>query len=138
MALSVLQEKLKRVTDATVIAMRPELLNIEAFKGQRVAVYCGIGRPERFVEALGAAGVECAESLNVLDHQLATETELSQFVKKCRKKGIDRILCTMKDWVKLSEEMRKTLPLSPVGMELKIFSGEEHWDALLKTIVDRT
>jgi len=136
-ALRALQEKLKEVTDAPVVAMRPELLDIEAFKRQRVAVYCGIGRPERFVEALSAAGVECADILNVLDHQLATEAEWSQFVKRCRKKGIHRILCTMKDWVKLPEEMRKTFPLSPVGMELKILSGEEHWELLLKTVVDR-
>lgn len=135
--LALAREKLGQVTQAPLVAMQPQLLDIEAFKGQRVGLYCGIGRPERFAQALSGAGVEVAETLNVLDHHLATEAELSTFVKRCQKKGIDRILCTMKDWVKLSEEMRKTFPLFPVGMELKIFSGQEHWDALVKTIVDR-
>lgn len=135
-SLSALKERLKGVTDAPLVAMQPELLQTEVFKGERVALYCGIGRPERFIDALQSAGIEILESLCVLDHHVATEAQLSAFVKKCQKKGIDRILCTMKDWVKLSDQRRKAFPLSPVKMELKIFSGQEHWDALLKTIVD--
>jgi hypothetical protein len=40
----------------------------------------------------------------------------------------------MKDWVKLPEG---SFPLTPVDMLLEIFSGQEHWDALLQTIVSQ-
>jgi tetraacyldisaccharide 4'-kinase len=132
-ALETLQKTLKEVTPAPVVAMQVQLQAIDAFRGQSVAVYCGIGRPERFIEALTAAGVHVVDVLTVLDHTRATEAELDAFANRCQKKGAERILCTMKDWVKLPEDT----PLTPVDMRLEIFSGHEHWDALLKTIAER-
>ncbi len=126
-------EPLKEVTRAPVVGMQVRLQGIEPFRGQSVAVYCGIGRPERFIEALTAAGVHVVDALTVLDHTRATEAELDAFANRCQKKGAQRILCTIKDWVKWPEGTR----LTPVDMRLEIVSGQEHWDALLKTIAER-
>jgi len=134
-ALKALQETLNEVSSAPVVAMQVQLQAIDALRGKSVAVYCGIGRPERFIEALTAAGMHVVDMLTVLDHTRATEAQLEAFAKRCQKKGAARILCTMKDWVKLPERTR--FPLTPVDMRLEIISGEEHWDALLKTIVNR-
>jgi len=129
------QTLLKSYTEAPLLAVYPELVQRQVWAQKRVSVFCGLGRPERFIHALKEAGCTLVDTLFLLDHQRPTEAELSQFAKASQKKGADCILCTRKDWVKLREDFVCALPIVAVDMQLKISEGQEHWDTLIDNIL---
>jgi tetraacyldisaccharide-1-P 4'-kinase len=62
---------------------------------------------------------------------------LQTFAKQCLDKGAQVLLCTEKDYVKLASDVSCELPVVPVEMQLKVDAGKEHWENLLKHILDR-
>ena len=132
-----LQRELKKYTPAPLLGVHVEFTEKERIRHKRAGVYCGIGRPERFIDALRALEVDIVDTLVLLDHRKPEEGQLRRFVDVCQKKGADLILCTMKDYVKLPLKFCCALPLFPVKMKLQISSGKEHWDTLIKNIADR-
>ena len=68
---------------------------------RRVLVVAGIARPERFVEALAAAGYDLAGRLTFRDHHWFTATDLRRAEKMAAKAGAHCIATTAKDAVRL-------------------------------------
>ncbi|HEY2810641.1 MAG TPA: tetraacyldisaccharide 4'-kinase [Rhabdochlamydiaceae bacterium] len=133
--LETVRETLKNYTRAPLLGVRAEAVQAESIKGKRAGVYCGIGRPERFVEMLRALGVKIVDALFLMDHSAVEQGQLQRFAQSCKEKGADCLLCTAKDWVKWPSPPTTPLPVHPVNMELKICAGKEHWDALLQSIL---
>ncbi len=65
--------------------------------GKRVALYCGIARPERFSTTVEGLGATVVEAVHLADHAIPTQGQLDIL----HRAGADLILCTEKDWVKL-------------------------------------
>jgi tetraacyldisaccharide 4'-kinase len=131
-----LGQELGKYTDAPLVGVYVKPLDEEKIRGKRVGVFCGIGRPERFIETLRALDADIAGTLFVLDHCSPHEEQLHRFIEECQKKGAAHILCTVKDWVKLPPAFQAVLPIFPVGMQLEISYGKTHWDAILTHIAD--
>ncbi len=102
---------------------------------QRVGVFCGIGRPERFVQTVRDLNQEIVDTLFCKDHTLPSLEELHLFARGCREKGATALLCTEKDGVKLDATLE--LPVVPVEIGLEIVAGEEHWEQLIETILKK-
>jgi len=128
------QRELKKYTEAPMIGVYVQPLEIEKMQGKRVGVYCGIGRPERFLEMLRSLKMDIVDTLLLLDHCSPEEEQLRRFIDECEKKGAECILCTTKDEVKLPRSFQAALPIFPVKMELKISFGKTHWDAFITHI----
>lgn len=128
------QKELKRYTDAPLLGVTVKPLEEEKIRLMRAGVFCGIGRPERFIETLKSMDVNIVDTLFLLDHCSPSEEQLHGFIDKCVKKGAERIFCTIKDWVKLPMLLRAALPIVPVKTQLKISCGQSHWDALIAQI----
>lgn len=131
-----LQSELRKYTDAPLLCVWPKPLREEEIRNKRVGIFCGIGRPERFMETVRALNADIAGTLLLRDHCSPTEDELRHFIDQCEKKGVERILCTVKDEVKLSPTFQAALPIIPVKMQLEIACGREHWDALIARIAE--
>jgi len=131
-----LELELRKYTDAPIMGVYVKLLESEKISQRRVGVFCGIGRPERFIENLRALNVDIADTLFLLDHHSPPEEQLLRFIDQCQKKGAESILCTTKDWVKLAPSFQAALPILPVKMQLEISCGQTHWDAFITHIAD--
>jgi tetraacyldisaccharide 4'-kinase len=82
-------------------------------EGKRVALYCGIARPERFRNMVKSLGGNITSELFLGDHQPITESQLRSLAKDA-----DLILCTEKDWVK-RPQIELPIPHLPLPVELQ-------------------
>lgn len=67
---------------------------------KRVALFCGIGKPERFLKTVIELGCQVVWKKYLADHGKMTPTLLRQFVEEAKRAGAQAVLCTEKDWVK--------------------------------------
>lgn len=81
-----------------VIDRKEKQINIE---GKKIAVFCAIGSPKRFVASLTAFGAQVVATFFLPDHRPFSEKALLAFVKKAEEKEAHYLCCTEKDEVKL-------------------------------------
>ncbi|MBP7075023.1 MAG: tetraacyldisaccharide 4'-kinase [Rhabdochlamydiaceae bacterium] len=96
--------------------------------GKKVALFCAIGNPERFLKQVQAAGAHITVSFMKPDHAPFTIQELEELAQKSK---ADCLVCTEKDFVKLPEN---SLPIIAVSLELSIRDGEEVWKQFINQI----
>jgi len=101
-------------------------------KGQKVALFCGVGRPEQVVKGVEEAGATLVKTLFLPDHVTPSREKLDDFIASCENSKATVILCTEKDWVKLPTHIYGQ-KVAPLKIGLKILEGEEHWDKLITT-----
>lgn len=108
-------------------------------KGEKVAAFCGIAKPELFYHALEVLGAQIVNRLSVSDHRLPELSSLTEFAIQSRAQGAQWILCTEKDFVKISQEIleRVCLPIFPVRMELSCTWNENSWKEMLSSLQNR-
>ncbi len=132
-----LKKQLQRYTCAPVIATQIEVQNKKAVLPRRVAVFCGIGTPARFLQAVRDLKSEIVDTLILRDHESLQNKQLKKFAENCQGKGAEVLLCTEKDFVKLPPDASSCLKIEPIAIRLKIIAGTEHWETLIKNILDR-
>lgn len=103
-------------------------------KGMKIAIFCGIGSPQRFYQSLQGLGADIVEACYFPDHLAAHGEAMERFVSKSKEKGAQLLLCTEKDRVKLSDQLPHDLPFAWTRTALTIAKGNEHWDRLLQKI----
>ena len=79
---------------------RDNLLNLGAFRGQRVSLVCGIADPESFENLIRNLGIEVGLSFRFLDHHVYTKDDLNKIITDSKQKGISKIITTEKDSVR--------------------------------------
>jgi len=138
---SQLQNQLSHFTKAPTVATQIEVLNKKAgfphIHRGKVGVFCGIGKPDRFLQTVRDLKSEIVDTLLLKDHGPLQDGQLQKFAEKCRDKGAEALLCTEKDYVKLSPDSSVCLNIEPVEIQLKITSDKEHWEKLIENILDR-
>ena len=127
---------LQEITTAPVIGMIPHA-PLPLLPSHCVGLFCGIGRPERFVKTVRDLKIEIVDTLFSADHELPACEALLQFALQCQEKGASALVCTEKDFVKLPACFSLALPIIPVGIELQVTFGKEHWEKMIQTVVDR-
>lgn len=132
-----LRKQLKPLTQAPIIATQIEVLNSNPLIPRKVAVFCGIGKPDRFLQTVRDLKSEIVDTLLLKDHGCLQSGQLQKFAEASRAQGAEALLCTEKDYVKLSPDSSVCLNVEPVEIQLKITEGKEHWEKLIGTILDR-
>jgi tetraacyldisaccharide 4'-kinase len=138
--LAQLKLQLSRWTSAPLVAMRHEVISRNAMGPRKVGVFCGIGQPKRFLETVRDLKSEIVDTLILEDHGCLQKGQLEKFAEQCRKKGAEALVCTEKDFVKLSHApsgFSTCLKIEPIEIELKITAGKEHWEKLMANILER-
>ena len=97
---------------------------IESLYGQSALAFCGIGNPAAFRHTLEQCGVRVAEFIPFPDHYRYTSGDLKKMGQMAKGLGVNSILCTMKDLVKLDRSMLIGLPLGAVSIEIRFTAGE--------------
>lgn len=105
-----------------------------ALKGQKVAVFCAIARPERFLESVKQLGAESVMQLVHGDHEVFTYKQLQQFALRAKKRGANFLVCTEKDEVKVPQGKEFALPLAWVRKEVVACKQRHLLDEMIETI----
>ena len=71
--------------------------------GRKIAAFCGIGRPEAFIEMLEALGASVEANIIFDDHYRLTERDITRIIDAAR--GVEAIVTTEKDIARLGERI---------------------------------
>lgn len=122
------REELAKYTEAPVIFAEMKLRVDASLQGKRVGIFCAIGQPEKFMQAIRDAGAEIVATFFKPDHDPFLPDELISFAKRS---GADMLVCTEKDEVKLPRDFLCQLPILAVEAELEIIAGIEEWKRIV-------
>jgi tetraacyldisaccharide 4'-kinase len=127
-----LEQELRQFTQAPIVFA--ERVTKVSLKGKKVAVFCAIGKPQRFLQSVREAGGEIVASFFKPDHDPFYPEELKKFAEES---VADVLVCTEKDQVKLPLDFKCRLPLIALTSHLKISRNETAWQELLNNIQSR-
>jgi tetraacyldisaccharide 4'-kinase len=109
---------------------------LEAWRGKRVAAFCGIGNPAGFRHTLASCGLDVAAVRELPDHFAYPPRAVAELEAWLRSQtGIEAVVCTRKDLVKLPRESLGGLPLLALEIDLAITVGKDVLEARLAAIV---
>jgi tetraacyldisaccharide 4'-kinase len=84
---------------------------------ERVVAFAGIGRPEKFFATLERAGYDLARRISFPDHHRFAEAELRMLEREAARQNA-RLICTEKDYVRLSPAFHERVLVLPVVMRV--------------------
>lgn len=87
-----------------------------SLKGEKVAIFCGIGNPSRFKKTVESLGAQIVSELYLGDHEPIGEKRLAEFYEQAMQLQAKYLLCTEKDEVKLPSN---PFPIHSVRIETK-------------------
>ena len=106
-----------------------EQLPLDALNGANIVSFSGIAVPESFENMLRTRGAEIRYNKRFLDHHRFTRHEIEDIYGKAASiEGLDMIVTTEKDAVRLYEDMPPPVPIYFLRLEIEILSGEEDFD----------
>ncbi len=106
---------------------RDEFLRLEALKGETVTLISGIADPDSFQNLIASLGIIIGLAFRFPDHYSYAQKDLEDIIRESQKKGIDTIITTEKDAVRLSNSQLPTpnFQLLYLRVELKMTKDEQ-------------
>jgi len=96
-------------------------LGLGFLNNKNVACLCGIGDPQGFLKTVRGLGAEVRDSFIFGDHHWYRQDELAAVAARCRREGIDYLVITEKDSVKLQALAgERTADLRILVLKIKI------------------
>lgn len=126
-----IMQKIRKFSAAPVVGFSASYQGQEEkIRGKRVGVFCGIAKPEIFCRSIENLGGKIVKTLIVEDHKIPLEEELEIFANECTEQGAELLVCTEKDWVKLSSHERLKVPIYVLQMQFVCVWNENLWHEL--------
>jgi tetraacyldisaccharide 4'-kinase len=101
-----------------------------SLKGKTVLALSGIAHPHYFFSLLRKCGMKIVREVIFPDHHLYTASDFSSIREKS--KGVDCIVTTEKDMVKLKKLDMTHLPIRALRIEMKIWEEKEFYQEMMK------
>ena len=92
-------------------------------KGMKGIAFAGIGHPEKFFNMLEEQGVIITEKVAFADHYTYTRSDIEKLIERGQP-----LLTTLKDAVKIDEDLRQNLTI--VDIEFKLDNPAE-WEKVI-------
>ena len=109
-----------------------EALPVSALAGRAVCAFCGLGNPEGFFASLKRAGARLVERIAFDDHVAYRQAELDRIAGAVRSTGVEVLVTTAKDRVKIPDPAALPLRLWTLHVEMRIVEAA---DALTEAIL---
>lgn len=103
---------------------------LHSLGGKKILALSGIANANYFSSLLRKCGMKIVREAIFPDHHLYTLNDLS-FIKE-RGKGVDCIVTTEKDMVKLKKLNLDSLPLRALRIDMKIWEEKEFYERIMK------
>jgi len=100
---------------------------------KNVMSVCGVGKPESFQKSLSGLNIHVVERLIYPDHHSFSKKDVSNIGLSIEKNKIEAIVCTEKDWVKLSS-FKEKISAPIYAIKLKHSLNEEVREAFLRLL----
>ncbi|MGR3319177.1 MAG: tetraacyldisaccharide 4'-kinase [Candidatus Anammoxibacter sp.] len=114
------------------------VLPVERLKGKDIYAFCAIGNPESFSRCLVNQGARIIKFNSFLDHYFYTKNELEEIIKDAEHAGVEAIVITQKDKVKVLEVLTKedlntySIPFYVFKIKINIVNGA----GILEKLID--
>ena len=96
---------------------------LEHLAGRRIGAFSGIAVPDGFEAFLRRYGANLLYTKRFVDHYRFTPEDLDLIFEESLNAGLDCVITTEKDAVRIPEEMRFPLPLYYLRLEIEILRG---------------
>lgn len=115
---------------------------IKALAGRPVAAFCGLGNPAGFRHTLEACGYRSVAFREFPDHYSygpADIESLTDWVEDLRAQepGLEAVICTSKDLVKLGVDRLGRVPLWSLSISLAFLHGRMEFERALQALLDQ-
>lgn len=130
-----IKNQLRRYSKAPVMGTK---MKLTGDKGSKVGAFCAIGNPGSFFADLkDQLNVDIVHRLELADHQKPTDMQLKEFALESAKRGATTLVCTEKDFVKLSPKLSLEIPITFAKAKLEIVFEKENYDHFLQTCLSK-
>ncbi len=103
----------------------------------RPVVFCGIARPQNFVQQLRAANIEPAAEAFYRDHYAYREKDVRELLLLKQQSEAGGFLTTEKDAINLGSHLYALNPLSVVPVKMELQDAANAVDTMLRVIAER-
>lgn len=103
----------------------------------RPIVFCGIGRPQKFIEQLRAAGVEPVATQFYRDHHAYTAADIGELLALRHQTGATGFITTEKDQVNLGSRIELVSPVAIAIVRMELSDPAGALNTILRRIGDR-
>ena len=110
------------------------VLPVEWLAGRRVLVFCGIANPASFARTVTDAGGSVTRTLSYQDHHPFTSSELDRALSLAEEAGVECIVTTEKDAVRIPTDHAIRKHLVALDIELRVISGGHAVDHMLSML----
>lgn len=112
-----------------------EILPLDTLRGTRAGAISAIASPESFEAGLRTLGVKLELTQSFADHHRYSRSEMNRFLSRCLRRGVECILTTEKDAVRMPHLLNQELPIRYLRIEIEILKGQEEWDLMIDQLV---
>lgn len=101
--------------------------SLSSLAGQRIAAFCGLGNPQGFRRTLEQLGGTIAGFREFPDHHPFTASDVAALYAWAQRLEVQRLVCTMKDLVKLPAHATFAgdfVPVCAVRIGIRLLAGE--------------
>ncbi len=113
-----------------LISPSDEWEEIESLKGKKVIALSGIANPNSFISLVRRCQMEVVQEMIFPDHHSYTFKDIDLLRKSAE--GVERIVTTEKDMVKLNQWNLCGLPLRALRIKIKIWEEEEFYKKVME------
>ena len=104
--------------------------------GKRVLAFCGLGNPDGFRQTVESLECNVAAFKAYPDHYLYSASDEKEITALAEEAQADAVVCTMKDFVKLSPALSHTpIPVYGIEIDMAFLSGETEFWTLVDSII---
>jgi tetraacyldisaccharide 4'-kinase len=99
-----------------------------------VGVFCGIASPRGFEQLIHRMSGELRYKKRFLDHHRYNEEELHRLFLQAKNAGVEVMVTTEKDAVRIPDQFKPVIPLYYLRMEIEIVEGFEDFEEAVSSI----
>jgi len=111
-----------------------ERLPLASLAGRRIGAFSGIAAPESFEAFLRETGAKLIYTRRFLDHYRFTADDLADVFAEARAAGVELMITTEKDAVRIEPGRQFPLPCSYLRLEIEILRGAKDFDEAVAKI----
>lgn len=135
------REEIKKFSTAPIVVFKDRPLSLkgdkeyalEELKNMKVALFSAIARPERFFQTIKSLGAETLISKSFPDHHPITMDFLQRFADNAKEQGASLIVCTEKDYVKVSKNF-SLIPICYLDLEVELVSEKQEYLKIIQKV----
>jgi tetraacyldisaccharide 4'-kinase len=118
-----------------LISPKGEKEDLQTLRGKKILALSGIANPDYFSSLLKRCGMEIAKEAIFPDHHFYTTGDLASIQESS--KGMDQVVTTEKDMLKLANLSIGHLPIQALHIEMKIWEEEEFFRRIMQLFPEK-